>query len=217
MILTCTNCKTSFVAPDTLIGPSGRKVKCSKCQFIWFATLPQKPKAEVLTPLPDVKTLQGSFNLPIVAAERIGWYLYFMPLLFILSIASALCLLFPHKVLALKFVDQKMLCENLQVCDTKGIKLKDVEFNTKDKEGKNIAVLSYKIANNTNNQKNIPIIRVKLLDKDLKVVKSHTATNQTSFLKPYHQHLVETRFEDLPESVAKIELSIGNRLELVLR
>ena len=35
MILTCPNCETQFSVPDQAIGPSGRKVRCSKCTHVW--------------------------------------------------------------------------------------------------------------------------------------------------------------------------------------
>jgi predicted Zn finger-like uncharacterized protein len=38
MILTCPECTTSYDAPAELLGPTGRKVKCHKCEHIWLAT-----------------------------------------------------------------------------------------------------------------------------------------------------------------------------------
>ncbi|MCC2646389.1 MAG: hypothetical protein K0R02_454 [Rickettsiaceae bacterium] len=217
MILTCTNCKTSFVASDTSIGPSGRKVKCSKCQYVWFATLPAKPKIELSSILPDGQTLQGSFNLPAISDIRIAWYLYILPLIMGSIFITSYGVLFPNKILALNFIDQKMLCQKFDICDTSGIKLKDVKFQNMNKGDKKFTVLSYKVANNTDYPKNIPIIKVRLLDKEKNVIKSHIASNKNIPLKPFHQHLIETRFEDLPANVENIELIIGNRLELVLR
>jgi hypothetical protein len=205
------------VAPDASIGPSGRKVKCSKCQNVWFASLPPKPKIELSNILPDGKALQGSFNLPIVAEVKISWYLYVMPIILSIMIIITYSLLFPDRVVASNLIEPKLLCQKFAVCDTSGIKLKDVKFEAVDNSDTKKAVLSYKIANNTNDVKNIPIIRVKLLDKDKNVIKSHVASNPGVILKPYHQHLVETRFEDLPGNIENIELSIGNSLELVLR
>ena len=37
MILTCPRCSSQFAVPRELIGPQGRKVQCSSCQFVWKA------------------------------------------------------------------------------------------------------------------------------------------------------------------------------------
>ena len=37
MILSCPRCSSQFAVPRELIGPQGRKVQCSSCQFVWKA------------------------------------------------------------------------------------------------------------------------------------------------------------------------------------
>lgn len=36
MILTCPNCATRYVIPDTAIGAEGRQVRCANCKHSWF-------------------------------------------------------------------------------------------------------------------------------------------------------------------------------------
>ncbi len=36
MYITCKNCKTNFLIDPSVIGPLGRRVKCSKCSAIWL-------------------------------------------------------------------------------------------------------------------------------------------------------------------------------------
>lgn len=54
MILTCPQCKTKFALPDTILGETGKTVRCSKCAHSWFQTPPEpevQEPAETETPL----------------------------------------------------------------------------------------------------------------------------------------------------------------------
>ena len=62
MILTCEKCDTSFSFDESLIKPSGSKVRCSKCRSV-FVVHPPAPTAQADT---------GSEDLPIGTAAAAG-------------------------------------------------------------------------------------------------------------------------------------------------
>lgn len=69
MKLTCDACDTSFSVPDSAMKPEGRKVKCSKCGYVWIAKLENSaPKPEEK---PDAK-LTGAYEGLGDAADEMG-------------------------------------------------------------------------------------------------------------------------------------------------
>ena len=61
MIITCEECQTSFNLDDTLIKPSGSKVRCSKCKHVFIAfpeAAPEKQAPTEEAPVPDEEAPQ---------------------------------------------------------------------------------------------------------------------------------------------------------------
>lgn len=53
MILTCSSCTTRFLVDPAAIGPTGRQVRCARCQYSWF----QNPADDLVLPAaPEITT-----------------------------------------------------------------------------------------------------------------------------------------------------------------
>ncbi len=73
MILTCPKCTTRYLLGAQVLGPDGRRVKCSACEHIWFQEqqvedmLADRPEVE---PIPDsVKPLPEGSGLPVIPGD----------------------------------------------------------------------------------------------------------------------------------------------------
>ncbi len=40
MLISCHNCATSYQIEPSSLGPTGRSVRCARCQKVWFASNP---------------------------------------------------------------------------------------------------------------------------------------------------------------------------------
>jgi predicted Zn finger-like uncharacterized protein len=79
MIITCQECNSSFNLDESLLKPTGSKVRCSKCHEVFVAyphTLPEEPETPaeiqpVIDDIPVTKDAQGPDELDLSDMDKL--------------------------------------------------------------------------------------------------------------------------------------------------
>lgn len=205
MYIACPECNTKFVVKKEQISQNGRKVKCSRCTHIWHQ-LPIEDiddELELLTPETSVVTRTGGgINLPALRAVKIHAYLFVMPIIMTSLIVFMLTMLFPNK----------LWFESL--LNTNELKIDDIKIDHLKNDNK--ILVRYKIHNRSLGVQQIPGIRVRLLDKNHRVVSHKTDyyINQKIESNQYVQ--IETKLS-APPSSETVDIMLGNKIDFILR
>lgn len=208
MYIACPKCDTNFVVSPEQIGPYGRKVRCSRCTNIWH----QKPRGHIrLEPVVSASSANANrhiqfaagVNLPALLPIKIPTYLYGLPVLLIISIIILSAMLFQN-AFGIKSYDTM-----------KAYSIKDVHVENIKEAGK--INISYKIVNSSNNERFIPLVRIRLLDADNRVLKSHVDDQSHITLAPKQYVGIKTEFISPVTKAQKIDIMLGNKLDFILQ
>ena len=205
MYIACPKCDTNFMVLPEQIGPMGRKVKCSNCSHIWHQRLKESQlRVEPVFAIDNKFTPSGNgVNLPALLPIKIPAYLYTMPFVVIIMIILLCFILFQDKFGVPSIANQK-------------------ELNISDVHIENIAdigkmIVSYKVVNNSDHETAMPLVRIRLFDKNKRVIKSHLADQTNVTLAPKQFLNIKTEFVSAPSATQEIDITLGNRLDFILR
>jgi predicted Zn finger-like uncharacterized protein len=203
MYIACPECDTKFVVTPEQIGKHGRKVKCSKCFHIWYKKLDEDVRIEPALTAPVTSTTLGNgVNLPALLPMKIPPYLYMMPVVMIGLIIFMLIILFPDNL----GFESLLNSDNLSIKDVQIVKQQDIEKIT----------VSYKVHNTSLKDVKMPLVRVRLFDKNNRVLKSLTDYH-TNIISPNQFLQVKTEFMPVPPSADNIDIMMGNEVDFILR
>lgn len=206
MYITCPECKSNFVVTPEQLGSKGRKVKCSKCQNTWFAqpgkkTLKIEPTLTISEDISDSDEI--GVNLPALVPIKIPFYLLISPIFLLL-----LMILISYIFLG---GGSDIITNNSSF---QGVAINDINIERKAEINK--MIVKYKIINNTEQDRQIPLVRIRLLDKDNRVLQTHTEKPSVN-LKPKQFVSIKTEFNAIPPSAKEIDITLGNKFNFLLR
>jgi len=201
MYIACPECTTRFVVTAEQIGKEGRKVKCSKCLHIWQQHPPEQLRVEPKIEL-STKTLPlgNGVNLPVLLPVKIPAHLlYGLPILLVSMIIFMFTILFQDN-----FVLPSIL-------NTKDLIISDVSYQRT--LGK--TAINYKISNLSDKSVKIPLIRIRVFDKNHRLINFRIDDHNNIKLSPSQNVVINTELEDVPTH-AIIDIMIGNKLDFIL-
>jgi predicted Zn finger-like uncharacterized protein len=232
MIITCPNCSTSYKIPDNSIPPDGKKVKCAKCGNLWheqdkaqqelkkiaqamkeqeeiYAEAPPRPvrvKPASAVKKEEVKNQQSSFKI---------WYITSIAAVFIAIIVGFAIVKMDYLVTNYPVVEN--IYELFGVYSTEGIKLQDIKTGVNPND-KNKFFVQAKIVNTANIDRVLPIIQIQIYattGERLADIELQSGTK--IILKPNQVFTIFKDFDIGGYEVAKSNISIGNKIEMMLR
>ncbi|WP_250311517.1 MJ0042-type zinc finger domain-containing protein [Rickettsia endosymbiont of Oedothorax gibbosus] len=215
MSISCPSCNTNFIVSKEQIGMTGRKVKCSQCNHIWYqqAALDEQ-QPSIISNHHTAKNastnennkifLTKGANLPALLPPKTPQHSNILPILLFSVIILLLLLLFQEKLnipALYKENDNILTIGNIHV--------------EQNKEIGQIKV-SYQITNNSDHDVTIPLIRVRLLDKKYVTVKSYIMHHKNIKLLPKQHIDIATNLDVVPRSSELLNIMLGNGLDLIL-
>lgn len=207
MYIACPKCDTKFVVTAEQIGVQGRSVKCSKCANIWHQKLDNQLKIEpVITQdntIQPIKPIGNGVNLPALLPIRIPPYLYVLPFFMLGMIIFMFVMLFPN------------LFGFDSILNNKHLAIKDIQVDNQKDLGK--ITVSYKVLNSSENDVKMPLVRIRLFDKDNRVIKSLVDDHTNIDMSPNQFIQIRTEFVPAPPSTDSIDIMIGNKIDFILR
>ncbi len=204
MYIACPECNTKFVVTPEQIGVQGRKVKCSKCAHIWHQKPDDQLNVDAVLSVPLTPTPLGNgVNLPALVPVKIQPYFYAMPILMIGLIIFMLTILFADNLGADSLLNNSELA------------IKDIQIENNKDLGK--IVVSYKVHNTAKTNVKMPLIRIRLLDKNHRVIKSLVDDHTKINMSPNQFIQIKTEFVPAPPSTETVDIMIGNKIDFLLR
>jgi predicted Zn finger-like uncharacterized protein len=207
MFIACPKCATTFTVLPEQIGPNGRKVKCSKCGNIWHQRLEEHIRIEPVLNSPVVSTkpmpIGNGVNLPALLPIKIQPYLYTMPFVMLALIFSLSIVLFPD------FFGVHSLIKSRE------LSIEDVRIENRKESNK--VIVSYKIMNSSRHNVSMPLVRVRLLDENNSILKHHISDQTNKTLAPSQYVTIKTEFNSPPTSSKYVDVTLGNKLDFLLR
>jgi predicted Zn finger-like uncharacterized protein len=173
MIITCPACATRFNVDPASLSPSGRTVRCANCGHRWHAAPPEDAPRIVDTPPADLPIPPGPAAVPrarptprperrrrLGSASLIGWLI---GVLLVLILAAAI--IGRNEVVAI-FPEAAPVYQKvgLSVTLPLGLQFENVTSERFDERGIAILVIEGDIVNLSEQPRDVPQVRITLLD-----------------------------------------------------
>ena len=225
MIIQCPACNTSFSVSTEKFGTKNRKVKCSKCYFIWTAN--SQGKAIEVPPLYESINSQGGVikenknekldpnikpdhPLPVPVKENDNEKGSVLSIILILVLFLSLGVIWYNRIFllenfpilrpVLEFVDPSI--------NIRGIDIYNLESRATIINNKESLIVSGSLINQSNYMRIVPNIIVKIVGPDEKVIMQEIIVLNNEYFKMNEQKPFSTNFINYPKNANKVLIEI---------
>ena len=209
MIISCPSCRAGFFVSPEQIGATGRRVKCSKCKDIWYATLPQEnflPQNILAQRIDHIEDVPGS-NLPAIIPIKISKILFITPACLVILIFSTIWMFFPS------LTSRMGMCGS--ICVPSGIRIENIyhEYNKLSQT----VLLEYNIVNRSTEKQRIPSVELKLFDKAGTLLRKAYTESDNIEIEPNASIKGKATFDSVSSNAQKVTIALGSKLKFWLR
>lgn len=206
MYITCPKCITHFVVKPGQLGKNGRKARCAKCKFVWFAQAKEEVKEEPVLTKPSAANA-GHKNaapyeatwLPAVVYSNQKNYNPSCAYKWILGAIVILVLIFTETINpGYLGYNSKVMIENVNI----------------EQNADGITLIHYTIVNNTDDEMKLPIIRFRFFDANHTIINRVLIENNIVKLMPGQKARLKREFKDL--SFDSVDVTAGTKLDFAL-
>ena len=179
MILTCSKCATRYHVDPSTLGSEGRSVRCASCGHRWTAKPPEgAPQVLELKPEDDARGADASGSGRRGSSRAVGWLLAG---LVVLLVASALV---GRNEIVERFPQSASLYRALgiPVVVRLGLEFEQVTSERLVEGGVSVLVVEGAIVNQSPERREVPPIRVILLDDGGRQLQGETFSSKESQL-----------------------------------
>lgn len=206
MYITCPKCKTHFVIKPGQLGKNGRKAKCAKCKFIWFAQAEEEVKNESVSVKPEIISgnksaapYEESTWLPAVVYSNQKKHGSFCVYQWILGAMVILALLFTEVIDHGYFgYNNKVIIDNINIT----------------KEADDHTLVHYTIINNGDYEMDLPVIRFRFFDENHNIIHRILIENNVVKLSPGQSARLKREFKIT--SFNSVDVTAGTKLDFAL-
>ena len=213
MILGCPECNTRFAIDAQALRPDGRRVKCGKCDHVWFEEPPPPSPAEPIsvTPLePEEQATVPIPNLPAIASADqkrtagAAWVLVGLLIAVVLALAW-----FGRESIALAWPPAETIYASVGISafppPGEGF---SVEMEVK-REGEKLQLVG-EVVNTTDESRALPPIYAVLQDANGKRLRHWQLTVDVETLGPDERVPFSTEIDSMPEGTANVSILFNN-------
>jgi predicted Zn finger-like uncharacterized protein len=179
MILTCTKCATRYHVDPASLGPEGRSVRCAGCGHRWTAKPPtDAPKVLGPAPLDGVRRRAAMASQRRSSPRMVGWLSIALVILVLASAAigrNEIVARFPASAVVYQAL-------RLPIAARLGLQFEDLDSKRLVEGGVSVLVVEGKIVNQSTERRNVPPIRIILLDDGGRQLQRETFSSSDALL-----------------------------------
>lgn len=222
MILACSACGARFLVDQSVIGPTGRMVRCGRCQHEWLATRPEDLPEEPPPPPPPSGPVPPATNLPALrqppqrsTAAMVGWGAL-IAVLIAFSIAliahEAVVSAWPGSAryyawLGFESAPAPALTPAPPTPTVITLKLRELKQRRVNRDGADFLIVEGRIFNDTDAAQSLPGLRGALVDATNKELQSWTFPAPQARLGPGESVAFQTELKAPVPGAASLSIS----------